>query len=185
MSDIIEEVYGYIPNDYFWGKPLDFSQIFTHYFGVTPPFSSQDMGYLTDLWARLAPKYLHMAVSHTHSDPDLEMEGKEFFRKFLQIFAATKLKYETICDMYMIQKADGLKDTSWGKSHTKFNDTPQTEDIGQNWELNKYVSTVNSTETESNWAPVMDQIDNIRQKWDDIVDDWCKEFNKLFQIICP
>lgn len=103
-----------------------------------------------------------------------------FWVKLGQIFQFTADKYEWLLNAYKTEKENLLsKVQTLASGTTRFNDTPQDEGTFDDDEHTSHI-TQTSGESSSDIKPLIERLDDISSKFQNVLLDWCNEFDKLF-----
>lgn len=103
-----------------------------------------------------------------------------FFVRLGQIFQFTADKYDWLLNAYKTQKANLLNKVQTLASGTsRFNDTPQENGTFDEDEHTSHI-TQTTGETSSDIKPLIERLDDISSKFQNVLLDWCNEFDKLF-----
>ena len=115
---------------------------------------------------------------------DYEKIGFRFIRSLMTIYNFTKDKYLTLLKLYEDEKThllDKLENQTITGGEHRVNDTPQN---GGAWvddnHTSLYESTDNTTTVTNDPMTVMARIDEIQNRYMNVLRSWCREFNTLF-----
>ena len=118
------------------------------------------------------------------TEEDIEKIKINFLRKFSYTYVNTSDRYLTLLDLYETQKRNlmsKLSNTSSNSTTHRVNDTPQN---GGNFYDDEHTSVYEQTTISTNNAidptTVMSRLDEIQNKYMNVIKDWAKEFNCLF-----
>ena len=120
---------------------------------------------------------------------ELTLEEQEaikisFLKKFMVVYNFSKEKYLTLLNLYTAQKDNLMKQlegTTTSTSDHRENDTPQNGGTWEDDEHSSYYEQNGSTTTVStDPMTVMARLDEIQRMFRNLLEDWCKEFRKLF-----
>lgn len=106
-------------------------------------------------------------------DEDICLEA---FARLVSNYQASKDKYLLLLNFYKTKKNNLLKAVETTQIHL-FNDTPQNFGDYTN---ESHLSTYDKTTTENEYDSLMGRIEEVQQKYRNLVKDWANEFRNLF-----
>lgn len=117
------------------------------------------------------------------NDDYLEI-GVKFIRKLSVIYNLTESKYLYLLNLYGAQKANLMNQLSVVQSTLgdhRVNDTPQNGGVFTNDEhTSVYEANSSTVTTSSDPMTIMARIDEIQNKYMNVLKAWCNEFSSLF-----
>lgn len=127
-------------------------------------------------------RYYEDSVEPTEEEK--EIIKNKFLKKFSMTYNYTSDRYLTLLDLYETQKRNlmsKLSNTSSNSTTHRVNDTPQN---GGNFYDDEHTSVYEQTTISTNNAidptTVMSRLDEIQNKYTNVIKDWANEFNCLF-----
>lgn len=118
------------------------------------------------------------------TEEEKEIIKNKFLRKFSITYNYTSDRYLTLLNLYTSQKNNlmsKLSNTSSNSTTHRVNDTPQN---GGNFYDDEHTSVYEQTTISTNNAidptTVMSRLDEIQDKYANVIKDWVEEFNSLF-----
>lgn len=104
----------------------------------------------------------------------------DFYNSLTNIWSFTKDKYIWLLQAYQSERDNLLNKVRTIASGTsRFNDTPQEDGTFDQDEHTSHI-TQTSGETSSDIKPLIERLDDISSKFQNVLLDWCNEFDKLF-----
>ena len=143
------------------------------------PYYMEEM-FLAVLLNRYSKHYCIKADSIDLIDSRLPQEIVDFYNALTNIWSFTKDKYIWLLQAYQTEKENLLnKVQTLANGTTRFNDTPQNEGTFDTDEHTSHI-TQTSGESSSDIKPLIERLDDISSKFQNVLLDWCNEFDKLF-----
>lgn len=109
---------------------------------------------------------------------------QEFMRRVSNIINLTVPRFVPLLNAYKDASLDPLKKMeSKSDGKTRFNDTPQGDDLADGYYSDDdHATNVTAaiTTTESDAEPLYEQLDKLYSNWRSILKDWVNEFRGLF-----
>ena len=146
---------------------------------------------LEALWGMVRNYYAEEYCYMVEYDPITETpdaltyeQCQELLRRFTNIINITAPRYVPLLKAFKDASTDPLQkieSTSEGK--TRFNDTPQDDDVSDGYYSDdSHATNVTAalTTTTSDPAALYEQLDHLYKNWRSIVRDWIYEFKGLF-----
>lgn len=146
--------------------------------------------YIADMWERIKSRYedhycfgSDRIIDFAHLTDADKKDIRQFVRKLINVFMNTYDRYSHILTIYK-DKSDNLMDKvkQTTKNVARFNDTPQNAEVGDEFEGDDHVTTINKNigELESDTNTIMARIKEIEASYNNVILNWLKEFDALF-----
>ena len=141
-----------------------------------------------DWYAGYVDKWFLPGVAVHLDEDDYAKIGTRFSRNLMVIYNFTKDKYLGLLKLYEDNKnklLDKLENVTSSNSSHRVNDTPQDAGTGHsNFEDDDHTSlwegTDNTTTVTNDPMTIMARIDEIQNRYMNVLRAWCREFNSLF-----
>lgn len=140
------------------------------------------------LWNGVVGRYYKHPIVRKFGYLDEEVELlrsdiQEFAYKFMSILERNFEYYNTLLNEYTTASThlmDTIKATN--KNKVAFNDTPQNDNSTGEYEGDNFITTFTKTlgETESELNPKIMRLKEIQDNYKRVLNDWVKEFERIF-----
>ena len=137
-----------------------------------------------DWFVGYVDKWFCPGVAMHLTEEDYEKVGTKFIRELSSIYCMTSEKYLTLLGLYTAQRANlmnQLTTTIGVVGDHRVNDTPQDGgSFDDDNHTSVYEANNSTTTTEADPDTVMARLDEIQNKYMNVLKAWCDEFNCLF-----
>lgn len=127
--------------------------------------------------------YVKYKLHETESPLSYE-QNKDLLGNFVNVFNMTFGRYLPLLKAYQDNENKPIqKVSSESTGKTRFNDTPQSDDLNEEYYSDdSHATNVTAaiTLTETDPAAIYDQLDKLFKNWRSIIKDWVNEFDGLF-----
>ena len=123
------------------------------------------------------------AFEHLPTDGDKETAAENLAYSIILVLNRTHERYMTLLTEYANAKAHLMDDVKSGTtSKRKHNDTPQNSNALEPYDGDNYISDFTKFETEnkSEMATKMTRLAEIGDRYENVMAEWVKEFQKIF-----
>ena len=140
---------------------------------------------VVDIFNLIEKRFIHHYVFSTkvNNQDEVVKEVQKWLYKLFNVIEYTYKKYSKIIELYTSNYNDLMKQLeSTTESGSRFNDTPQSEEVNLSFEENQFTTNLTKakqvTHTDSN-TPIA-KIEEIWQNYRKVILEWLNEFESLF-----
>lgn len=146
--------------------------------------------YVNDLFIDvIRANFNEFAISiYDFTDDEIRKAAKSVFEWLVEIMDHTYERYSTILTAYDALKTkllDGVKaiTTEAATGETRFNDTPQSENLSDGYASDPYATNINVSETGlertliDDRKSAIERLDDLRKMYANVMNEWLNEFD--------